>query len=157
MNRKSAYRSQKPEISNGDSTKFEHKFTKEEYQKTRKNVFKEVKAVDERLTPHFNPVKRRIIHIAVENIEQAINYYFNSNTFRASRREAENFMQSLKELANIARFLPPSQKKTEIIDWVDKTLKSVKTQFVAQYSYLTEIEREITSNKKMTQDPQNIW
>jgi hypothetical protein len=40
---------------------------------------------------------------------------------------------------------------------VADTLQNVRDQFEEQYSYLVEIEKEKNSNKKMSQDPQNIW
>lgn len=135
----------------------DHKFTKEDYSDMRRNVFKQIEQVDEVLTPHFNSVKQRIIQMAVDNIENAITQYFNETTYRASPRQAEIFLKSSKELLHIAHFIPNSEEKTEIINYVKSKLNEIRSTFADQYQYLKELEKEVQNLKNTQSEAQNIW
>ncbi len=135
----------------------ENKRTAEEYQNVKKNVFKKIQNVDDLLRPHFNSVKQRIIEMALENIRKAIKYYFNEKTLRTSRREAEIFLESSKELISIARFLPSSKEQTKTYDQVCAELNEIRSHFLNQYQYLQNLEKEIQNTKKADMEPQNIW
>ena len=135
----------------------DHKFTADEYSNLRKNVFKKIEKVDATLSPHFNSVKQRIIQMAVQNIENAVKDYFNQTTYRASPRQAEIFLKSSKELLHIARFIPKTTEKTEILNLVKEELNQIRMTFADQYKYLKELEKEVQSLKTNSNEAQNIW
>lgn len=134
-----------------------NKKTDHEYKDIRTNVFKKIESITNDLTPYFSTVKQKIIQMAVDNIHQAVDYYFNKDTNRISRRYAEIFLESSKELINIARFLPSSDETTKLIKKITKELNEIREIFVKQYQYLKSLENEMQIQKKSDLSGQNIW
>ncbi|MCK5345424.1 MAG: hypothetical protein KAR20_18570, partial [Candidatus Heimdallarchaeota archaeon] len=113
-----------------------HKLTPEEYQDARKTVFTVINKINDTISPVVNPVKRRILTMAIQNITDSIDLYFNQKTYRTNPRQDEIFARSTQEVSNIVQFLPVSKEKSEIIAWVEQEISKIKVQFKEQHAYL---------------------
>ncbi|MHA1744633.1 MAG: hypothetical protein ACTSWW_01470 [Promethearchaeota archaeon] len=134
-----------------------HKFSAEEYQDAKKTVFTAINKINDQISPAVNPVKRRILKMAIQSITESIDLYFNQGTFRTNPRQDEIFARSTKEVTNIVQFLPASKEKTEIIAWVEQEISKINVQFKEQHEYLQVIEEEVHNLRKTTQTESAGW
>jgi len=134
-----------------------HKFSAEEYQDAKKTVFTAINKINDQISPAVNPVKRRILKMAIQSITESIDLYFNQGTFRTNPRQDEIFARSTQEVTNIVKFLPVSKEKTEIIEWVEQEISKIRTQFKEQHAYLQIIEEEVHTLRKTTQTDSAGW
>jgi len=134
-----------------------HKFTAEEYQDAKKTVFTAINKINDHISPVVNPVKRRILKMAIQSITESIDLYFNQGTFRTNPRQDEIFNRASKEISNMVHFIPVSKEKTEIIAWVEEEISKINTQFKEQHSYLQIIEEQVHTLRKTTQTESAGW
>ncbi|MHA1612616.1 MAG: hypothetical protein ACTSYU_11230 [Promethearchaeota archaeon] len=134
-----------------------HKFSQEEYKDAKTTVFKAINKIQETISPVVNPVKRRILTMAIQSITESIDLYFNQGTFRTNPRQDEIFARSTREVTNIVQFLPASKEKTEIVEWVEQEISKIKTQFKEQHAYLQIIEEKVHNLRKTTQTESAGW
>ena len=55
-----------------DSPAVQHKFSAEEYKEAKTTVFKAINKINDKISPVVNPVKRRILTMAIQNITDSI-------------------------------------------------------------------------------------
>ena len=146
-----------PLNNNSRNTRFKHKFSEKEYSETKESLFDSIEEIDTKITQRFNPVKRRIIQMAIKNIHDTAELYFNLDTSRPSARQDSIFKNSTHELVSIARFLPPSEDKNETINWLQITLNEIQEKIATQHAYLEEIEVKLYEKNKNMQEPQLPW
>ena len=84
----------------------QHKFSKEDYKTAKTTVFKAISKINDQISPIVNPIKRRILGIAIQNITDSINLYFDVEAKRTNPRQDEIFARSTQEVTNIVQFLP---------------------------------------------------
>ena len=134
-----------------------HKFSAEDYKNAKTTVFTAIHEINDKISPVVNPVKRRILNMAMKNITDSINLYFNPKTYRTNPRQDKIFAQASQEVTNIVQFLPVSKDKTEIVAWVEQEISKIQVQFKEQQAYLDTIEEQVHDLRKTAQSTTAGW
>ena len=142
---------------NKNSPIVKHKFSAEDYKNTKTTVFTAIHEINDKISPVVNPVKRRILNMAMKNITDSINLYFNPKTYRTNPRQDKIFARASQEVTNIVQFLPVSKDKTEIVAWVEQEISKIQVQFKEQQAYLDTIEEQVHDLRKTSQSTTAGW
>ena len=135
----------------------QHKFTSEEYKTAKTTVFKAINKISDKISPVCNPVKRRVLTMAIKNITDSIDLYFDEKTYRTNPRQDKIFARASQEVSNIVQFLPVSKDRLELIEWVEKEISKINVQFREQHAYLKIIEEQVHALRKTTPSANPEW
>jgi tRNA-dihydrouridine synthase len=125
--------------------KYDHKFTKEQYNKIQVDVDNKLDIIRNTLEKHQNKVKNRITDISLKDITRVFKYYFNTFTNAMNAENNRSFSKSYQEIKNIIMraLINVEETKKNMLE----ILENIKRKFVVQQKYIKNFQIDIENGK----------
>ncbi|WP_457557789.1 hypothetical protein [Candidatus Harpocratesius sp.] len=127
-----------------------HKFSQAEYEVKRAKLNKNLEQIKNNLEKCLNsPLKAKMLAINIQNISNAVDYYYNVNTSRELANVNKKYKESAKLIVKITRFMHAGDYTENIQKQVYYHLNEIIRDLQDQRTYIATIEDEYHNKRRM--------
>jgi len=123
--------------------KVEHKFTQEDYEEKRQKLNRKLEEIRIKLEECIkSSLKCKMVSINIQNIANAVNYYYDIHTSRELENINKRYHDSAQQIVKITRFVQAGDHTDDIQKHVFFHLSNVIQELQNQRAYIADLEKE---------------
>lgn len=122
--------------------KVEHKYSQEDYEEKRQELTRKLEEIQKKLENYIeSPLKSKMVSINIQNISNAIEYYYNIHTAREMANINKIYNDSARQIVKITRFVQAGDLTDDVQKHIFFHLSNVIQELQNQRKYIADLER----------------